>query len=97
MNYKNLSRRRGTKTNPIQTQYKPNFFKAQNERKSLYHKGLQKKRPILLLKKSAKRFDFDARLGYNIYNKVPMEFGGGHLNNRVLKDALFVKLKLIAN
>ena len=31
-------------TNPIQTQFKPNFFKSQNERKLTYNKGLQKKR-----------------------------------------------------
>jgi hypothetical protein len=49
------------------------------------------------LKKSAKRFDFGGRLGYNIANKVPMGPGGGHLNNRVVKGALFVKLKLLAN
>ena len=27
-------------TNPIQTQYKPNFRKAKNERKLICHKGL---------------------------------------------------------
>jgi len=49
------------------------------------------------LKKSAKRFDFSGRFGYNIANKVPMELGGGHLNNRVVKGALSVKPKILAN
>ena len=33
------------KTNPIQTQYEPNFTEAQNERKLLYQKGLQEFSP----------------------------------------------------
>jgi len=40
MNYKNLSRWRGTKTKPIQTQSP----KGPNERKVNFNKGLQKKR-----------------------------------------------------
>jgi len=49
------------------------------------------------LKKSAKRFDFAGRFGYNIVIKVPMGPGGGHLNNRVVKGALSVKSKFLAD
>jgi len=49
------------------------------------------------LKKSVKRFDFRGRFWYNIVIEVPMVSGGGHLNNRVVKGALSVKSRFLAD
>jgi len=51
MNYKNLSRWRGKKTNPIQTQFKPNFRKMNvNFCFTVYYENKQKavEKPLLL-------------------------------------------------
>ncbi len=44
-----------------------------------------------------KKFDFCGLFGYNIVNEIPLVHGGGHLNNRVVKGALSVKLKTLTN
>ena len=74
------------------------IYQCIKRRRLNYYRSQAPKTADLGIKKGRKkRFDFFDRFGYNIINKIQLVPGGGHLNNRVVKGVLSVKLKTLTN